>query len=162
MISNQMRNLTIGLIGLLSMGCNIFLPKDAYDFDKIPPEVLTNMWKDARKKGKEERRKQQDQQRQQQDEQSNTNLIDDIDNKVWQENGGRYNILFYHIIVDGIGPPPQDCKDNSGRIKWVRAAKQYWVETGQDIMEQKLKEGHPSAILWSKNGKSFDIGSRDG
>ena len=152
-----MRNLTIGLIGLLSMGCNIFLPKDAYDFDKIPPEAWEQIWKDAWKNHQEKQR----QQRLDDgpiDGQSNTNLIDDIDNKVWQENGGRYNILIYHIIVDGIGSPPQDCKDSSGRIKWVRSARQYWEEAGQDIMEQKLKEGHPSAILWSKTGKIFDIG----
>ena len=89
--------------------------------------------------------------------------------KIWQENGGKYNRLVIEILIEGVRDPGhlQDIHDPSAgdayivALKvakwWAQDAERYWNEEGRDIMEQHLKDGHPSAILWDQTGRKFEL-----
>ena len=75
---------------------------------------------------------------------------------IWQENGGEYNRLVMTIVVDGIGAPPGISLETN---EWIKKASLYWEQEGRQKMEQHLKDGHPSAILWDKTGRNFKVGN---
>jgi len=74
---------------------------------------------------------------------------------VWQENGGKYNRLVFEIVIEGIGEP--EWETGNRYPKWVKKATRFWENRGHKIMELRLREGHPSAVLWNKAGRKFEI-----
>ena len=78
---------------------------------------------------------------------------------IFQQDGGSYNMLVYLTIAEGIGNPPVGCPPSQEEMdEWTKKAVQYWKKTWYGIMEQHLKAGHPSAILWDKTGRKLVLG----
>ena len=154
-LRDDARNFPLGLISFLiltgSTGCvshrcppphivelrkKLGLPDDFNLFDKIRPSVLDRLPKN---------------------------------HKIWQENGGKYNRLVIETLIEGIHDPGhlQNIHDPSAgdayitalhaAKRWAQQAERYWNEEGRDIMEQHLKDGHPSAILWDQTGRKFEL-----